>query len=93
MTDNELIENIKTDIDLPESEVKNLMKIFTDTISERLNNEDIVSFPNIGTFYVEKVEEKISFNKETKIKTLVPPQLVVKYKKSEILKQKINLKS
>ncbi len=93
MTSKELVENISTDIDLSELEVKGLMKIFTDTISERLNNEDIVSLSKMGSFYVEKVEEKISFNKETKTKTLVPPQLVVRYKESEILKQKINLRS
>ncbi len=93
MTHQELMENIASDINFPQSEVEILMRMFTDAVSDTLNNEETVNFLNFGTFYVEKREEKISFDEETKTKTLVPPSLIVKYKESEVLKQKINLKS
>ncbi len=85
MTYNELIKNIALEMNLPQLEVKGLLKAFTDTVSESLNDGSVMDLPDFGTFSVEKIDEKIDFNPKTGTKTLYPPKLVVKYEVSENL--------
>lgn len=92
MSYKELIEHIALKMNLPKSEVGELLELFSNTVKERLNVGDRVDFPNFGTFQVLKKEEKIIVDETTKTKTLIPPKLVVDYQESNIFKQKLNTK-
>ncbi len=89
MKNKKIIENISLKMNLSEKKVKKLLANFTDTLVEKLNDGYEVELPNIGSFYVEKIEEKVVPNKNG-TKTLMPPKLVVRYKENSILTEKIN---
>jgi len=57
-------------------------------IAELLKNKS-VSFHNFGTLEVKKREERISVNPASGKRMLVPPKLVVKFKMSNSLKDKL----
>ena len=57
-------------------------------IAELLKNKS-VSFHNFGTLEVKKREERISVHPSSGKRMLVPPKLVIKFKMSNILKEKL----
>ena len=71
------------------SEVDDLLTKTTDIITEQLSSGNIVSIHNFGTLELKKREERISVNPATGKRTLIPPKLVVGYKVSPTLKDKI----
>ena len=70
-------------------EVNELLEYTTDIIAEQLSSENVVSIHNFGTLDVKKRDERISVNPATGQRTLIPPKLVVGYKVSPTLKDKI----
>ena len=71
------------------AEVDNLLTKTTDIITDQLSSGNIVSIHNFGTLELKKREERISVNPATGKRTLIPPKLVVGYKVSPTLKEKI----
>ena len=52
-------------------------------------NGDSVSLPGFGVLEVKKKNERVSVNPTTGVRMLVPPKLVLTYKPSSILKEKL----
>ena len=71
------------------AEVNELLAHTTDIIAEQLSSDNIVSIHNFGTLELKKREERISVNPATGERTLIPPKLVIGYKVSPTLKEKI----
>jgi DNA-binding protein HU-beta len=57
-----------------------------------LKEENSVGFQSFGAFEVIKREERISVHPQSKERSLVPPKLVLNFKQSPILKEKMNSK-
>ena len=58
-------------------------------MARQLEEGNIISIQGFGTFEVKKKAERISVNPTTKQRMLVPPKLVLPYKPSTLLKDKI----
>lgn len=81
-----------TKMNLPKSEVKYLLEAFTDTCRNQLIEDNSIGFQSFGTFEIRKKEERLSVHPLTQVRTMIPPKLVVIFKQSPILKEKLNLK-
>lgn len=68
-----------------------LLESFAEILEETLANGDSLSIPSFGNFEPRKRKERImSHPSSPGKKMLVPPKLVVSFKPSNILKNKIN---
>ncbi len=70
-------------------DTRQLVEALVSVISEALDNGDAISIQNFGTFEVKKKNERIIVNPTTKQRQLVPPKLVVGFKPSAALKDKL----
>ena len=71
---------------------KNTQKIATSFINElanRLDDDTSLTVQSFGTFEVKKKMERIVVNPATKQRMLTPPKLVLAFKPSNILKDKL----
>ena len=89
MNHTELISSLAQKLPLPKTEVaQRLDDTVTVVTSELLKNNSVV-FHNFGTLEVKKREERVSVNPASGKRMLVPPKLVVKFKMSNALKDKL----
>lgn len=93
MNNKELISTLSSKLNLTKEEVSTLLETFTNSCKEQLLDNNIIGFQSFGTFEVRKKEERISVHPVTQIRTLIPPKLVVTFKQSNILKEKLNTES
>lgn len=90
MNHKELIAKLAERNNLSKPEVEKLLDVATVIIKEQLLDGKIVGIQSFGSFEVRKKEERLSVHPATQIRTLVPPKLVVNFKQSNILKEKLN---
>jgi DNA-binding protein HU-beta len=89
MNHKELIASMAAKMNAPKSVVENLLENTIATLTEQLVDEKIIGFQSFGNFEVRKKEERLSVHPSTQIRTLIPPKLVVNFKQSNILKEKL----
>lgn len=65
-----------------------LMSSFLSSMTQELEEGNIIAIQDFGSFEVKKKAERISINPVSKQRILVPPQLVLSYKPSHTLKDK-----
>lgn len=58
------------------------------SMTEQLQDGNIISIQGFGTFEVKKKSERIIVNPVSKLRLLIPPKLVLTYKPSSLLKDK-----
>lgn len=58
------------------------------SVTQELENGNIIAIQGFGSFEVKKKAERISINPSTKLRMLVPPKLVLSYRPSNTLKDK-----
>ncbi len=90
MNHKELIVKLAERNNLSKPEIENLIDMTTMIIKEQLLDGKIIGIQSFGSFEVRKKEERLSVHPATQIRTLVPPKLVVNFKQSTILKEKLN---
>ncbi len=90
MNNKELIASVASKMSLPKTEVKYLLEAFTESFTDQLKEDNTIGFQSFGTFEVRKKEERLSVHPVTQIRTMIPPKLVVSFKQSQILKEKLN---
>ena len=90
MTNKEFINRLIRGSGMPSKEVNELTSTLLGEIEKRLVDEDFIVIPEFGTFEVKKKLERVVVNPVTKQKMLIPPKMVVTFKPSGSLKQKIN---
>ena len=73
----------------PKSVVEALIETTVSTCTELLKEEKTIGFQSFGNFEVRKKEERLSVHPATQVRTLIPPKLVVNFKQSNILKDKL----
>lgn len=81
----ELSKRIEKSID----ETQMMTYALVDVMNEFFQEGDAVSFNNFGTFEVKKRLERIMVSPTTKKKMLVPPKLVLGFKPTASIKEKL----
>jgi len=89
MNHKELIASMAAKLNAPKSIVADLLETTVTTCTELLVEEKTIGFQSFGNFDVRKKEERLSVHPSTQIRTLIPPKLVVNFKQSNILKDKL----
>jgi len=89
MNHKELIAAMAAKMNAPKSVIEDLLEKTVSTCNELLVEGKSIGFQSFGNFEVRKKEERLSVHPATQIRTLVPPKLVVNFKQSNILKDKL----
>lgn len=87
-----LIQNLAKRMQLSVSEVEELLEATTFVIKTELSKGKNIGITSFGSFEIRKKDERLSVHPTTQIRTFIPPKLVVCFKQSNILKEKINEK-
>ena len=85
----ELTSSLAQKLPLSKTEVTKRLDDTVLVITAELLKDNSVSFNNFGTLEVIKREERISVNPASGKRMLIPPKLVVKFKMSNSLKDKL----
>lgn len=92
MNNKELISSVASKMNITKGETHELLDTFVECCISQLKEENSVGFQSFGAFEVIKREERISVHPQSKERSLVPPKLVLNFKQSPILKEKMNSK-
>lgn len=90
MNQKELVAAIASKMNLKKPEVENILDTMVQIFREQLSEGNTIGLHNFGNFEVRKKEERLSVHPATQVRTLIPPKLVVNFKQSNTLKEKIN---
>lgn len=85
-----LIEQITTKLNLPKEKGEAIFQALAATLGECGAELDSVGVPGFGSFEAKKRMERINVHPATGKRMLLPPKIVIGFKPSAILKQKIN---
>ncbi|MDE6096872.1 MAG: HU family DNA-binding protein [Muribaculaceae bacterium] len=89
MDNKTLIDNLSRRLDVSRDTVGILIEGLTQTIGECAAGLDSVSVPSFGTFEPKKRLERVALHPASGRRLLVPPKIVLTFKPSASLKQKI----
>jgi len=89
MKHKELVDSLAEKLDLPKAETEKLLENTVSVFTEHLSEGVSIGLQGFGNFEVRKKEERISVHPVTQARTLTPPKLVVNFKQSSILKEKL----
>lgn len=89
MDNKNLLERVATDLDLPLEKVQEIEDALCGVISESLLDGDAVALPSFGNFETKKRNERISVHPASGRRMLIPPKLVVNFRPSAILKNRL----
>lgn len=67
----------------------NQVKALIEVMENLWSNGDSISLSGFGVLEVKKKNERISVNPTTGVRMLIPPKLVLTYKPSSLLKEKL----
>ena len=70
-------------------EAQKFVNTVVDAMGDRLQDDNSVVIPTFGTFEVKKKLERVVINPSSKQRMLVPPKMVLSFKPSSTLKDKI----
>lgn len=71
---------------------QSMLQSLLEVMQKQWQEGDSVSITGFGLFEVKKKNERISVNPGTKKRVLIPPKLVLSFKPSVMLKDKLNSK-
>ncbi|MDR2087304.1 MAG: HU family DNA-binding protein [Dysgonamonadaceae bacterium] len=84
-----LINTLSKKLHLPKADVEKRVEDMVSIITEELTKNNTVSLLNLGNLEIKKREERVCVNPNTGKRVMVPPKLVVKFKTSPTLKEKL----
>jgi DNA-binding protein HU-beta len=90
MNHKELIAAISAKAGMTKTQVEELLNATVKVCSDEMIEGKTIGFQSFGNFEVRKKEERLSVHPATQVRTLVPPKLVINFKQSNILKEKLN---
>ncbi len=91
MNNNEFIAEVARRTGITTSEATSIMEGFVAEFTHNLEEEDVVSIQGFGAFGVKKKLERVLVNPATKQRMLVPPKMVINFKVSPVMKDKIKV--
>lgn len=89
MNHKELLTELASRMKAPQSVIEDLLEITVSICIEQLKDDKIVGFQSFGNFEVRKKDERLSVHPSTQLRTLIPPKLVLSFKQSTVLKEKL----
>lgn len=90
MNNKDFINALAARTGMPSKNVQKITSALIDDIANRLDDETQFAVQGFGTFEVKKKLERIVVNPATKQRKLTPPKLVLAFKPSAVLKEKMN---
>ena len=84
-----LAERVASDCSIPHEKVDSLFNSLTNVIGELGSNMETISFPSFGNFEPKKRADRISINPANGKKMLIPPKIVLGFRPSTLLKQRV----
>ena len=88
MNNKEFISELSRRFVYTNKDTTQLVSSVINIMTQQLQDGNTVAIQGFGTFEVRKKLERISINPATQQRMLIPPQLVLTYKPSAILKEK-----
>ncbi len=89
MNNKEFIAELSLRTGYTQSDTQNLIRTLTTAMGDAFENGDAVNIPDFGTFEVKKRLERIVVNPGTGQRMLVPPKLVLNFKPTSLIKEKL----
>lgn len=89
MNNKEFISELARRLDYTTKDTQALMGALAAEMTEQLEDENVISIQGFGTFEVKKKLERVVVNPTTQQRMLVPPKLVINFKPSALLKEKM----
>ncbi len=89
MNNKEFIAELAQRMDYSVKDTTSVMTGFLAEINSHLEEEDVISIQGFGMFEVKKKLERVVINPSTKQRMLVPPKMVLNFKVSPTLKDKL----
>ena len=88
----ELITALSVKTGQSREQTQDLLEATVSVMAEELSQGKTIGVQNFGNFEIRKREERLSVHPATQVRTLIPPKLVVNFKQSNVLKEKVNEK-
>jgi DNA-binding protein HU-beta len=89
MNASDFVSELKKKILLSKEETSRLIDDTVAIITEQLQQNNTISIQNLGSLEVKKRAERITVNPISGKKLLIPPKLIIRYKVSPSLKEKM----
>lgn len=89
MNNKEFISELSKRLGYTLKDTTRLLNSTVGVMTKQLQEGNIIAVQGFGTFEVKKKMERISVNPVTQQRMLVPPKLVLTYRPSNVLKDKI----
>ena len=90
MNNKEFINALATRLQENPKTVKQHVEALVDALANMLDEGATLNVQGFGTYEVKKKKERIIVHPTTKQRQLVPPKLVIAFKPSQTLKDKVN---
>lgn len=89
MDNKALIQKLSEKLDKPQKDISMLIDGFVEIIKEACSDMDTVAIPGFGNFEPKKRAERVNVHPSTGKKILIPPKVVLNFKMSAVMKQKL----
>lgn len=88
-----LLNKVFNSLEISEEEAREFLDLFIDAMVDVTSEGDTIAIPGFGNFEPRKRMERIAQHPSTGKRILIPPKIVLGFKPSAVLKNRINQKS
>lgn len=89
MNNKEFIAELSRRMGYTMKDTSSLMSALVTEMTAQLEEENVVSVQNFGSFEVKKKQERVVVNPATQQRMLVPPKLIISFKPTASFKEKM----
>ena len=89
MNNKDFIQTLASDLAITPKAAQKMTSALIATLAENLDSDTSLSIQGFGSFEVKKKMERIVVNPDTRQRKLIPPKLVLAFKPSAVLKEKM----
>lgn len=90
MDNKTLVDRLSATLDISRETVGQLIDALRDSVGEAAADLDSIAVPSFGTFEPRKRTERVALHPASGQRLLIPPKIVLAFRQSPVLKQKIN---
>ena len=90
MNHNELIAAISEKAAIDVQQTANMLGCVIEIFADQLIEGNSIGIQGFGVFEIRKKNERLSVHPKTGVRSMIPPKLVVNFKQSNTLKDKLN---